>query len=213
MRLIRYISKNNSKLPEKIALLESHPEFNADVRKLRHKFDITKQNIPDQIDRLLWDKDFELDVKSLMTKFSLPDRWEDLLFLYIITGRLRREFDPSGSIILQETGNEQKFYIEVLPETTSRDVAKAFKIISKIWGEKPKKQRGRKNLDRDKKIAELAEQGKTIDEIYRVLIKERHDLDYGNIKTIVSRWNKRAKRPKKKLKTSNEKKLHLRDLL
>ena len=61
------------------------------------------------------------------------------------------------------------------------------------------------NFDRDSKIYNLYIQGRTISEIWSIILKENEtDLDFGNIKKIISSFPKKAgfkKVTSRKLKT------------
>lgn len=191
MRLVRYIKRDPRKIQEKITYLLSNSGFQASVRSLRKRWKLSsRDNIEKKktaIAKLLWDQRFEHDVNELMKKNDLDSSWEDWIYRHVIFNDIGPAFDPEAGIIEQD-GNQ--FWIRIDESTNLDDVKKAYKFIALEQGKTAKRRRFKKNLQRDNEIYALAANGKTIQEIYRSMKKMGRDLDFGNIKTVVSRYRK-----------------------
>jgi len=190
MRLYRYIKKSSSKFAEKVMYLTENSNFLRDVRILRKEWEINVKTDQDKnMDRLLWNKEFDKSITRLIKRNKLEKNIRDWLYRYIIYNDTE-SFNPEESIILQDKND---FFIKINPETNLKDVARAFEIIKELQGVKNKRTRIKKNLTRDKEIFKLSNEGKSTEEIWSSMKKKGHDLDFGNIKNIISRINKKIK--------------------
>ncbi|OHB09390.1 MAG: hypothetical protein A3I86_01615 [Candidatus Zambryskibacteria bacterium RIFCSPLOWO2_02_FULL_39_14] len=95
---------------------------------------------------------------------------------------------------------QPRIVIELRTNSTFQDVKKIWRNVEqyrKMFKLKTPKFKLWKNFDRDSKIYLLHTQGKNIGEIYRTLLQEdKTDLDFGNIKKIVSTYRKKLGLPK-----------------
>lgn len=153
------------------------------------------------------------DITELLKRFKLDrEYWIKFLWQYAVYGvhdndTLFSETAPILRIQTQPESGESKILLELGKNTTLKDVKKswyAVEAMKKFIYPNKGKFKEWKNIDRDAKIYTLSEQEKTIDEISSVLLKDGVDLDYGNIKKIVSTFKKKMKIKKvgKKLFTS-----------
>jgi hypothetical protein len=99
----------------------------------------------------------------------------------------------------EETG-ETKVLIEIAENTSINELKETWRIAEglrkRIFPDR-KKYKPWKNFDRDSKIYLLYEQENTITEISKKMLKEDGvDLDYGNIKKIVTTYRKKLGLPK-----------------
>lgn len=200
MRLYRYIKRNPKKFEEKLAYLINNPHFKKDVRAVRKQHGlIGKVNRNDKMEFLLWDTNFDSAVTSIIGTNNLSESYRDWLYRYIVYKDTSNTFDPDASIIVQDT---ESFFIKILPVTTLAETKRAFEVIKKLQYKDKSRFRLKNNLKRDEEIIKLFNQDQSVNAIHRKMLKMGHDLDFGNIKTIVSRMNKKMgnKNPKK-LKT------------
>lgn len=161
------------------------------------------------------------DLVDLMEKFKLDSQyWIVPLWEYVRTGKFNQESfsfnlvsldsEPRVYFVIQPVTKKRKVVIELGDDTTLRDVKAAWheveELRKKLRIAKPKFKE-QKNLDRDGKVYALYEQGKTIAEISSQIFEEDGvDLDYGNIKKIVSTYRKKFGLPRGgKLVTSRTK--------
>lgn len=192
MRPVRVIKIKPQKTREKILPLVMNGSFKNDVELLRNKWGMSNEINPDKImDNLLWNENFYFDVLLFMKKYKLEKNWEDWVYSYLIYDD-ETAFNPEGAIIL-ETKNKE-FSIRVYNSTNLNEVRKAFKVIKELQGQDKKRLRLSKNLNRDKEILKLSEEGKTIKEISSIMIKKGKEVDYGQVKTIIFRMKNRLKK-------------------
>ena len=152
-------------------------------------------------------------IKDLCAKCDIPTRWEDFVATYVAFGEMDDGRNPDGlTMEIELGGRSPRFFLELNEKTSLADVKKKWKDISllvrKHAGKSSAKRRPSKQLFRDHLIWELARGGKTIDEIWQIMrASGGQDLDYGNVKKIVSTFAKRMKaqeaRKRFKLKTSH----------
>lgn len=93
-----------------------------------------------------------------------------------------------------------KIVIELRTHSTLQDVKKVWRTVEqyrKMFKLKVPKFKLWKNFERDSRVYELYSQGKTLGEIDKAINAEyKDDLDYGNIKKIVSTYRKKMGLPK-----------------
>ena len=149
---------------------------------------------------------FYSDILTLMQHFKLRKKlWIRFLWRYINNGKYDAADVPSETAPLvhlardEETG-ETKILIEIAENTTVNELKETWRRVDglrkRIFPDR-KKYKPQKNFERDRKIYSLYEKGLTIAEISTQMFKEDHaDLDYGNIKKIVTTYRKKLGLPK-----------------
>jgi len=152
------------------------------------------------------------DIVALMKKFKLDkDYWLYSLWHYLVYDNFGFGYSQSESFPALEIKEDPetgawKAKIVCSSGTTLADVKEAWRVIEGLRGivlPKRKEFKIWKNLSRDKKIYSLYERGESIAEINNILNEEDGiDLDYGNIKKIISTFRKRLKNepPRSKLR-------------
>lgn len=161
------------------------------------------------------DSPYYKDLLQLMRRFKLDKNyWLAVLWQYVRTGEYKRgdfysEAVPIIKFQKDEDGYIPKIALEIGRSTTLKDVKEAWHRVEElkklIYVKQPKFKLW-KNFERDSKVYALSEQGATIEEISSELKKDGYDLDYGNIKKIVSTYRKKLGLPKSgKLITSSVK--------
>ena len=164
------------------------------------------------------DSPYYKDLLNLMKRFKLDKNyWLAALWQYVRTGEYKQgdfysETIPIIKLQKDEDGYLPKIALEIGRSTTLKDVKEAWYRVEElkklIYGKQPKFKLW-KNFERDSRAYELCLEGKTINEIDGILRKEYGaDLDYGNIKKIISTYRKKLELPKEgKLITSRIKRL------
>lgn len=147
------------------------------------------------------------DVKDLLINLKISLSWQNIVYSYVFTGNCFPYNDESpevinnadGLILKVDTDNYDKLILEIGKDTTMEEFKNSWDVIKKYRKMKPKRKKEKVNFLRDYKIFSLANDGKTIKEICNIIQKEFEidNLDYGNIKKIVSSFYKRLKIPKK----------------
>jgi len=151
------------------------------------------------------------DLVDLMAKFKLDSQhWVVLLWEYVRTGKFDQEHlsfnlmsldsKPRVYFVIQPITKKRKVVIELGDNTTLKDVKAAWREVEETRKQLrlvKSKFKEWKNFDRDTKIYLLSTQGRDITQIYRTLLQEDGiDLDFGNIKKIISTYRKKLGLPK-----------------
>lgn len=212
MRQRKYFTKNKNKITEILELL-TRQDFDSAIQKLRKKHPVfllpkfTREGfeiVDIKVDSLAI---FNKDIDILLAKFNLPHTWDTFIRRYIISNEFwpKDNYDPNGVVIEKENG---KVFLLLHKKLTNKDIFKVWSLIEKEIG-KPNhnRKRSKSNFDRNYAILKMAEDGKSIKEIYNEILKTfKEDLDFGLIKHIVSMMKKThgSKNKKYKLKTEKD---------
>lgn len=196
------------------------PSFEKAVVALRKKWEIdtdylssnTKEAQDDWM-RLLENTDLLTDVQELLKKFNLSQSWDEVVQQYVVDNDTYYYKDESpfitknsrGLVMLVSMENPDDIVLRVGPETIFSDFKKAWEKIKQYRKVPQSRKRVRTQFIRDYEIFNQARSGASIATIH-AYIKEKYsdDLDFGNIKKIVSEFYNRLKIPEKercKLKT------------
>lgn len=140
-------------------------------------------------------------IKNLLVKYKLSPRWENPVKMYLLSNQLqgmgmflgvvtRLEFDEDNGL--------EKLCIEISEDTTLADIKHAWPWIkgqqNRLSYKTQKKIQPIKNLDRDKRIHELAEQGLEYKKIAEKISEEFQVPDgfsYEDVSKILNRYRKR----------------------
>ncbi len=172
---------------------------------------------PDVWIRKNQDSPYYKDLTNLARRFKLDKNyWLAVLWQYVRTGEYRQdnlyaEAAPIVGMSRDEETGMRRVTLLIGAGTTFKDVKAEWHNVEKmkkfVYG-RPKFKPW-KNFERDSRAYELCLEGKTINEIDGILRKEYGaDLDYGNIKKIISTYRKKLELPKEgKLITSRIKRL------
>lgn len=210
MRLAKNISKDNGRAIDFIEIT-MRQDFKDAVKKLRHKWNIDTDFLSGDSEeastewlRFLENNELREDVKDLLAFLSLSLSWLGVAHMYIVDDNFYSYNDtshwitsnPLGLVLEQDLENPDNIILRVGAETAWPDFKIAWEEIKKIRGIVTPRKRERKLFLRDYEIFSLAKNGKTIPEICTT-IEDKYgkskDLDYGNIKKIVSDFYTRLK--------------------
>lgn len=199
MRLIKAFGFNieiKNKIYQKVVL---NRKLNFAVDKVREKFLMpdSEEMTDKEFVQLLENNDLQKESKKIVRDFHLPISWADIIHKYIIDCEFITEIAPDGIKFISEDGNNQpgnKFYLEISPNTSIKDIKDIWFLVQKEFKkygyEKTRKKKSKK-FNRNLEIYDLKKSGKTIQEIDSITNKKYgQDLDYGNIKTIISNQKK-----------------------
>jgi len=219
LRLEHNISEDKGR-PIDFIEMTLNPSFDKAVLELRKKWEIdtdyltsnTKEAQDDWM-RLLENTSLHADVQKLLTDLNISLSWDEVVQQYVVDGDTYYYKDESSFITKNSKGlvlsvNMEEPYDIVLhvgPETIYSDFKKAWKKIEKYRKVPLPRKRVRTQFIRDYTIFTQARNGASIQTIHAVIKnKFGEDLDYGNIKKIVSEFYNRLGIPEKerrKLKT------------
>ncbi len=215
------------KIYQDLLLLSANDEFMKEVERLRSK---CKKVIGETDDGFWISYDetssYQKDVKKLRDKFNLSGQYHLSLDVFCsskkkvpklenvprkLTAQKLLCINPEILDIWAEYGGkisisdiyemaDEKVVLEICPETTSKDIAKAWSEISKnkkhLFGNQIKKKVKRKNIERDLWIWKLKKQGLSN---RKIMEKVNHNkkynqtiIDYNDVSKIL----KRLKPPK-----------------
>ncbi len=208
-----YKSFKNTKHLEPF-ILTLNPDFEKEVKNIRNAFDIdlseTTEDEKETEKRIVsFMEDVELNnkVNELRKKFKLQKQWHDMLMDYVVCDETLPSYYIGG--LKLEIDEKKECKLILTKETTLKEIIMAWPQIEKELGKNNKRNKPWKKFWRDYDIYKMAEEGKSINEISK-LINQRYgdNLDYGNIKKIESSFRKKvgiSKIPRKnKLKTINK---------
>ena len=154
-------------------------------------------------------------MQNLLSSLKISLSWEDIVHQYIVDNTLYPYNSDSIHITKNKRGlileinpdNSDDIILRVGPETVLSDFKTAWDKIRNIRKYVPPRKRKRTLFIRNYEIFLMARDGKNINQICTYIEKkygDSKDLDYGNIKKIVSEFYTRLRIPKKerpKLKT------------
>ncbi len=213
MRLVETISKDNGRAIDFIEISMRH-DFKEAVTKLREKWNIDADSISENTDysikewlKFLEDDNLRKDVRELIINLKLSSSWEDVIHQYVVDGSLYPYSDTSSQVtsnsegLILETNPDDinDIILRVGPETVFSDFKTAWDKIKKYRKVFTPRKREKKKFLIQYEIFRLSQDNKSIIEIYRI-IKEKYkqEVDLGNIKKIISYFNKQLKIPKQK---------------
>ncbi|GEM_PF-3947836 len=203
MRLIkyRYLGVNPGKKIElyKKLVLDSH--FNLAVNKIREELEISGDADDlsmEEFIHLIESSAVSEKVKALVKEFNLPKTWSDIIHRYVVEGDFTSEIDPDGlmlEISQKDEGSEKEYFLRISPSTSIEDIKNVWFLIQKEIGSRKKtKKKINKKFDRDQRVYKLYLARNSTEKIAEAVKKEfGEDLDYGNIKVIISNQKKLTK--------------------
>ena len=218
-RLEHNISEDKGR-PMDFIEMTMQPTFEKAVTALRKKWEIdtdylssnTKEAQDDWM-RLLENTNLLTDVQELLKKLNLSQSWDEVVQQYVVDNDTYYYKDESPFITKNSKGlvmsvnmeNLDDIVLHVGPETIFSDFKKAWEKIKKLRKVSLPRKRVRTQFIRDYEIFNQARSGASTATIH-AHVKEKYgdDLDFGNIKKIVSEFYRRLKIPEKerrKLKT------------
>ncbi len=201
------ISKHNHLAIDFAELRLARPDFEESIVKLRKKLGIRPElflsDSPEYNDELSNYLDISDDhISELLSKHKLSKHWFQVVFFYLISnGSLNQTNvmteNQHGLVITEENLEYPGITLHIGPDTTYTEYISAWKMIKEKRGKKLKINKCRENAARDLRLFTLHKQGRTLSEIYKI-IKEEYgdDLDYGNIKKVISETYDRCHTPK-----------------
>lgn len=185
------------------------PDFIDGVAAIREKWQISPDELDDS-ERVLKieDRSIHDDVLKLLKQLDIPEHWSEIVHIYVVEDSMYPYFDTNSYLTRIETGvklyqdmeHPGKSYVVAGIDGTKEELKEAWDDLIKITGTTRRKRRNtaaqRGNFLRDFKIVQLAKNGKSVDEIYSTITKEFGDIEYGNIRKVVTEFCDRAKIPK-----------------
>lgn len=179
------LARPSQKFEAKFQLLKDSKEFKNDVKNIRDKWGVDIKN-PHLVEG---NKE---DILNLLKKHMLSKDWEYIISVYITSGEFEPMGDPNG-IQLKVSQNKRYADIRIFPDTTLADLKQAYKtIIKELKDGKAIRTRGAKESDRDSFIYNLRNEGKTYQEIKRLVFENYGEhLDDGTLGRIIAKMKKR----------------------
>lgn len=179
------LTRPSQKFEAKFQLLKDSKEFREDVQNIRDKWGVDIEN-----QRLIQgNKD---DILNLLKKHKLSKDWEYIISIYITSGEFEPMGDPNG-IQLKVPQSKRFADVRIFPDTTLADLKQAYKVIVKeLKDGRATRTRSAKELDRDSFIYNLRNEGKTYQEIERLVFENYSEhLDDGTLGRIIAKMKKR----------------------
>jgi hypothetical protein len=177
-------------------------KFQSVLKKVRTEFGVPELGKTTYGELFLMRKNPKLIKKTqaLIKEFGLPKTWEDIILKYILEDDIFPDYNPNGlSLEIKNEGDrpDEEYYLRIFPQTSIKEIKDAWPDIQKkINTNKIKTRKKTKGkLVRDMEIFRLYKTGKSISEIYTLIKKQfpSEDLDFGNIKVIISNYKKFVK--------------------
>lgn len=203
------VSSNLNRPREIFELCNHHEALNKAMATLRakHQIDVVEMRKKDKVSQLKFlkvfgDKELQKDVRKMLKGLKISEGNFWYVYQYVIDGNVGNmgeiEKDPEGLVVEYDQKNKDDVVFRVGPRTTKTDLDEAWNAVLR-WRHDGKSPRRKKKTeqDRDYEIFVWAYIGKcTINEIYRmVLWRYEQDLDFGDIKKIVSNMYTKYKIP------------------
>jgi hypothetical protein len=205
MRLIKPIATNPNKR-KKYELIFNNPKLIADIKLIRSKYNIdpievNELNIDDYL-RIIEDFKLIKETKLLLKRYKLNEEFFDYIHEYIVNDHTWNVSKGKGEIYFEQRFNDDgdkytgkpKYFIQIFPDTTIRDIQKAWNEIKKTINFQDVKNRGWIYFERDKYITEELHFKMKLKakEIMPIIAKKYGILDESHIRTIISNYIKRT---------------------
>lgn len=145
---------------------------------------------------------FQSDVGVLVNKYKLPQEWHNPVKRYLLFDSSHNLGVPLGNVSIQiawddKTGRRQLSLI-LNADTTIEDIKSFWPQVmleqARLRDKTTKKFQPIPNLDRDKRICELAEQGKSYEDVATVIrgeFKVKSTFGYDDVSKALHRYRKR----------------------
>lgn len=153
------------------------------------------------LNRLAPLNDFKNSIDQILKQFQLSKYYRDTMEAYLIGGKFT--FLKTHNVgVVQEYNKEKngKLLLEIYPETTMKDVQVVWSIVEslqkKLHGYKDGRRRSIVNFERDKRIFELHNLGKSHKEIAYLVNEElqlKPRLSYADVGKILARFKRKLR--------------------
>jgi len=157
-----------------------------------------------RVQRLIPINEFGYDLDQLREKYHLSSYYKNFVRTFLFFNCVD-SFIPCGNLMLIE-GKDEKgerfLYLQIFAETTTKDILREWKVIKyhqeKLRGYKEGRFKKVVKIDRNKRIVELAEQGKTEKKIKDIIEEEfpGEKPPYEYISKIKGRFKTKIKKEK-----------------
>lgn len=173
-------------------------KFQSAIKKIRVEFGIKVMEgmTSSKIKRFNQDPELIKKAKKLTRDLGLPQTWQGVVHQYILWDEFYfPDYDPEALFLetrKESKTSEEEFYLRVFPHTSIKDIEQAWTTIQKEINPKGiQRKRIEKKFNRNARISYLAGNGKRLSEIWTTIRKEfGEDMDYGNIKVVISNYLK-----------------------
>lgn len=180
---------------------EEWPKFHEELEQLQIHGPYKKfKERQDEINDFAPGNAFEKDIKSILQKYLLSPKWKSPIRRYILLNDVDNMAMNVGVTIAGHLNDyepvEYQLCLHIDEDTTLEDIKEIWSDVMEhqemLIYKKQNKFQPIKNFERDKRIYELEQEGKTIKEIGDIINSEYDDglLD-GEIKQIIKRYKKR----------------------
>jgi hypothetical protein len=215
--LVKIVSKDEGRATEFISIC-LREDFKHAVLEIRKKFqiDCKEANInTNYLLNLMENGDIANDIYKLLSNLTISKSFADMVYEFVVLDSSHSYNDKStfttgnnqGITIEYEMINPLYYKLNVGPEAVFDDLKVAWKIIQEERKKrgtivKPERRRKQQNFPIKFECYLKYKEGLTISEISNYIYKKyTKDLDYGNIKKIISEFNKTSKvKPQNRIK-------------
>lgn len=181
---------------------ETWPKYRFEFEKLRKDHKIQER---ERLNKKLNDENpinaFRIDIKSLVKKHNLAPRWHEAIKGYLLSNTqdgMSMFLGISIGIERDEDNGLEELLLHIPEDTTLPDMEKFWPWVrlhlKRLSYRKQEKFQPIKNLERDKRIFELAEQEMSYKDIAETIKKEfvvSENFGYDNVSRILSRYRER----------------------
>ena len=191
---------------------ESPPQFTDPRKMFEYIINESKNKKPKKFDERKFkiEEALELEVKDIMSRYSIPNRFLMAMNYFVKTGELyAHNFtmieETIDTVTYTNRFGEKKIAIEIEPETTIEEIVARWPAIKerriKYLGYNPQKQANKNQIDRDLRIAQLRSLGKTYEEIAKRIKDESYSksMTYTQVGKILNSLKNRLDKAKKPL--------------
>jgi predicted acetyltransferase len=205
------------KAHQRMKLVTAKADFDRDIRKLRTKYHLPAEGYSSYQDlRAADERRYEKgaaaelkhlkyleDLAKLQKRYKLGPYYRKMVDFYFHYNKLESHVIPSRNYTLKIVIDDPVgpvLRLDMYPETTQEDITNDWDEIErfqqKMLGFKPGRFKILKTLDRDLRIVELKRQGKTSNDVAKIVNKEfpspdKKLLSYSDIDSINSDLKKR----------------------
>jgi hypothetical protein len=172
-------------------------KFQSALKKIRAEFGIKVEELTGKrIAQLSKNPELLKRSKKLTSELGLGQTWQGIVHQYILWDEFYfPDYDPESIFLETRKENnksEEEFYLRIFPHTSSKDIERVWgKIQKEISPNGAQRKRIEEKFNRNARISYLASIKTKVPEIWGLIKKEfGEDLDYGNIKVIISNYEK-----------------------
>lgn len=181
---------------------ETWPKYRLEFEKLRRDRKFLER---EKLNKKLNDENpinaFRIDIKSLVKKHNLAPRWHDAIKGYLLSNTqdgMSMFLGISIRIERDEDNGLEELLLHIPEDTTLPDMEKFWPWVrlhlKRLSYRKQEKFQPLKNLERDKRIFELAEQDMSYNDIAETIKKDfkvSDNFGYDSVSRILSRYRER----------------------